>query len=51
MKKLNSNSFFLKQSKNNSLTIHILFHLQNHPTFHSEEEEEEESALLVYLYY
>ena len=46
-------NFFCAKTKKNSLTVQIFNHLQNHPTFHSEErlvnlKYEEESALLVY---
>ena len=37
MNKLKLNDFLKTTSKNNSLTVQILVHLQNHPTFHSEE--------------
>ena len=50
-----TNKLKFKETKNNSLTVHIFYNLQNHPTFHSKErwgptQQEEESALLVYLH-
>ena len=45
-------SFLNLKTKNNSLTVQIVFGLQNPPTFRSEERlVEEERGLLVYLYY
>ena len=37
MNKLKLNDFLKTKNKNNSLTVQIFVHLQNHPTFHSEE--------------